>query len=364
MKAVQQRLHAYPVQALIPWWLAGPAAAALATGLALVTGMNSTSAGTLYVLAVVLAVSIGQLRGALAASAVAFIGLNYFFTSPRYTFQVAKTEDLVALMVFLVVAVVVSSLFSSVSTLAIERRTLDEQAHRARLDSEASDLRAAMFSAVTHDLKSPITSIKASIDSLLHPDFKMSDEDVRSLLEGIGLETDRLNRLVNNVLDLARMKAGAMDPRLVDADMLDLLGVVLARMGPTLNGHKVNVKADPELPGVCVDVIQMDHVLTNLVENAVRFSPPTSPIEVRIADRGEGVEVSVADHGPGIPTEEWQKVLDPFYRMERDRGRAGSGLGLAIVSAMVSAQGGSLRLKETRGGGATVIAELPASRPR
>lgn len=364
MKHLQRRLHAYPVQALIPWWLAGPAVAALATGLALATGMNATGAGTLYVLAVVLAVSVGKLKGALAASAVSFICLNYFFTTPLFTFQVAKTEDLVALVVFLAVAVVVSSLFSSVSTLAIERRTLDDQAHRARLESEASDLRAALFSAVTHDLKSPITSIKASVDSLLHPDFRMDDEDARSLLEGIGLETDRLNRLVGNVLDLARVKAGAMEPNLVDADMLDLLGVVLARMVPAMNGHQVEVEADVELPEVRVDVIQMDHVLTNLVENAVRFSPPSSPIELQVTSGGESVEVRVADHGPGIPPEERERVLQPFYRMDRDRSRVGSGLGLAIVSAMVTAQGGSLRLEETAGGGTTVIAALPASLPR
>lgn len=363
MRAVKQRLHAYPSQTVIPWWIAGPFAAALATGVGLLTGMNATGAGALYVLAVVVAVSLGQLKGALAASAISFIGLNYFFTPPIGTFQVAKSEDLVALMVFLVVAVVLSSLFSSVSQLSVERRELDEKARKARLESEASALRAAMFSAVTHDLKSPITSIKASVDSLLQSGSEMGEEDSRELLEGIALETDRLNRLVGNVLDLARVKAGAMEPMLVEADILDLLGVVLGRMGPTMNGHRVDVKADPELPEVKVDVMQMEHVLMNLVENAVRFSPSTSPIEVAVTGSPETVEVRVSDHGPGIPVEERERVLDPFYRMERDRSRVGSGLGLAIVSAMLTAQGGTLRLEETDGGGATAVATLPASRP-
>lgn len=359
MRALKQRFHAYPMQTVIPWWITGPCAAALVTVVGLVLGMNATGVSALYVLAVVLAVSLGKLRGALLASAISFFCLNYFFTPPQRTFMVEKGDDLVALVVFLVVAVLVSGLFSSVSNLVVERQALDEEARKARLESEASGLRAAMFSAVTHDLKSPITSIKASVDSLLDHRVHLSERDTRELLEGISSETDRLARLVVNVLDLARFEAGALQPELVQADILDLLGVVLQRLRSTINGHPIEVKAEPGLPEVLVDVVQMEHVLTNLIENAVRFSPAGVPIEIRLRVARDSIEIQIADHGPGIPPEERGKVLEPFYRMERDRARAGSGLGLAIVQAMVTAQGGGFRLSETSGGGATAIASIP-----
>lgn len=361
MRAVQQRFHAYPIQTLIPWWIAGPCAAALATAVSLVSGMNATGASALYVLSVLLAVSVAKLKGALLASAISFFCLNYFFTPPRGTFLVEKGEDLVALVVFLAVAVVVSGLFSSVSALAVERRVLDEQARNARLESEASNLRAAMFSAVTHDLKSPITSIKVSVDSLLNQTSQLAEEDARALLEGIASETDRLTRLVTNVLDLARFEAGAMQPNLVEADILELLGVVLKRMSSTINGHPLEVKAESDLPEVRVDVVQMEHILTNLVENAVCFSSAGSPIELLITATDRAVEIQIVDHGPGVPPEERERVMDPFYRMDRDRSRGGSGLGLAIVQAMISAQGGTFRLQETSGGGATAVASVPTA---
>lgn len=364
--------------------------AAAGVGIGLGTGMNATAAAGVFVLAVVGAALMGGLKAGLVASVLSFVGLNYFFTPPRRTFAVEKTEDLVALVVFLAVSVVVSGLFSSVlaerlraerrelelgrlyglaqallegappeatlkeiaealvevfglqrseiviardgmqsvavagggrtqhpptalpigndlgtvllypkdadslsadttdhveafiaqAALALERARLGDEARRARLDSEASELRAALFSAVTHDLKTPLSSIKAAVTGLLDAESRLGREDVESLLETILAEADRLNRLLGNLLDLARAKTGALRPHAVAADLPEILGAVLGRLRPSLARHQVELAVRNDLPEVAVDLVQIDQVLTNLLENA--GSPPR---ERRFASR-------------------------------------------------------------------------------
>lgn len=353
------QLKKLPVQSLAPWWLAGTLTVALATSGGLLFKVNAVAAAALFVLAVVGAVSAGMLNAGLLASGLSFFCLNYFFTPPLRTFGVEKTEDLVALFVFLVVSVVVSSLFSSIAS---ERRRAERREHEAtaaRLDSEASNLRAAVFSAVTHDLKTPITSIRASVDLLKDPASGLDSGATTELLEGISTSTDRLNRLVGNVLDLARLSAGAMEPRLESADVRELVGVVLGRMAPAMNGHKVEVRAVGYLPEVNVDVMQFEHIVSNILDNALRFSPPSSSVQVVMDVVSDAVRIKVSDRGPGIPVSERTKVMEPFYRLERDRNMNGSGLGLAIASAMLKAHGGTLTVDETPGGGAAITALLP-----
>lgn len=351
----------HPVQTLVPWWIAGSVTVALATSVGLLFGVNAVAAAALFVLAVVGSVSAGMLNAGLLASGLSFFCLNYFFTPPLRTFGVEKTEDLVALFVFLVVSVFVSSLFSSVAAERRRAERREQEATAARLDSEASNLRAAVFSAVTHDLKTPITSIRASVDLLRDPVSGLDATETTELLEGIASATDRLNRLVGNVLDLAKLNAGAMEPRLESADVRDLVGAVLGRMAPAMNGHKVEVRAVGYLPEVNVDVVQFEHILSNILDNALRFSPPSSSIQVVMDVVSDAVRIRVSDHGPGIPPEERVKVMEPFYRLDRDKNMNGSGLGLAIVSAMVKAHGGSLTVDETPGGGAAVTTLLPVN---
>ncbi|MGQ0680447.1 MAG: sensor histidine kinase [Actinomycetota bacterium] len=351
--------RAAKVRLTVPWWAAGPAAAAVATVLGLLLEMNATGAAGMFVLAVVGAVWVGLLRAGLLASLLSFICLNYFFTPPKSTFAVDKTEDLVALVVLLVVTVVVSSLFASVAEERTRAERREQEARAARVDSEASELRAALISAVTHDLRTPITSIKVSVGLLLDQQAKFDEAQVTELLEGIAGSVDRLNDMVGNVLDFARVKAGALEPTLQNVDLLEVLGAVLQRMQPALNGHRVSVKAVGYLPEMNLDVLQIEHIFANIIANAVRFSPPDSTIHVVLDVVPQAVRVKVTDRGPGIPPGERSRVLEPFYRMERDRPKSGSGLGLAIVSAMVAAHGGTLTLDDAPSGGLVVTTILP-----
>jgi two-component system, OmpR family, sensor histidine kinase KdpD len=251
--------------------------------------------------------------------------------------------------------------FVSQAALAVERARLDAEARRARLESEASDLRAALFSAVTHDLKTPLSSVKAAVTSLLDDDVRLSHDDTRALLETILAEANRLGRLLGNVLDLARIQARALEPHTEPADVAELVGAVLQRLRPAFDGRAVEVSIRDDLPEVVVDVVQVDQVLTNLVENAVRFSPPDAPIRIAASRWQSSVEVRVADRGPGIPEPERDRVFESFYRRDRGPGRGGSGLGLAISRAIVAAHRGKMRIEETPGGGTTVVFSLPLS---
>jgi two-component system sensor histidine kinase KdpD len=252
--------------------------------------------------------------------------------------------------------------FAGQLALALERARLGEEAAEARVQAEASRTRAALFSSVTHDLRTPLASITASASSLLEEGVPFSDEQRRELLRTILEESERLNRLVANLMDLSRLRAGALTPAVESVPLEDLISSVVGRMRPLLAGRDVSVRVREDVPPLAVDVVQMDQVLTNLVENAARFSPAGTPIGFRAARWGNTVEVRVIDRGSGIPEDERPLVFQEFYRKDVNGHRGGTGLGLAIARAIVGAHGGSMWIEDTPGGGATVGFRLPIAR--
>ena len=243
---------------------------------------------------------------------------------------------------------------------ALDRARLDARARMAQLDAETNQLRAAMFSSVTHDLRTPLASIKAGVTSLLDDSVTHRPEQQRELLTTIREETDRLNRLVGNILDLAKIRAGALTPSCERASLDEILEAVLARMRGQLGGVRVLAGVSENLPDVWVDPMQIDQVLTNLLENAARHSTSGQELAMSVSVAREGVvRVAVADHGPGIAPEERERVFEPFYRGAVEPERPGTGLGLAIVKAIVVAHGGRIWIEDTAGGGTTVVVELP-----
>jgi two-component system sensor histidine kinase KdpD len=250
------------------------------------------------------------------------------------------------------------------ATAALDRARLDARARNAQLDAETNQLRAAMFSSVTHDLRTPLASIKAGVTSLLDAAVQHDPAQERDLLTTILEETDRLNRLVGNLLDLARIRAGALTPTRQAAAMDEIVEVVLARMRSRLAGHVVTAHLPPSLPDVSVDSIQMDQVLTNLLENAGRHAPQGSEIQVSVLWMHGAVQVRVADEGPGVRLEERDRVFEAFYRGSSIPETPGSGLGLAIAKAVVVAHGGRIWIEDNPGGGCVVAFEIPGEDPR
>jgi two-component system sensor histidine kinase KdpD len=245
------------------------------------------------------------------------------------------------------------------AAVALDRARLDARARLAQLDAETNELRAAMFSSVTHDLRTPLASIKAGVTSLLDVSTVHDATQQRELLLTILEETDRLNRLVGNILDLARIRAGALIPRRVPTDVQEVTEAVLARMRNQLDRVRVELQIPEELPEIAADPMQLDQVLTNLVENAARHSPPSGAVRIHIAREGEAVRVRVSDEGPGIPLAQRELVFEPFYRGREEPERPGSGLGLSIARAVVTAHGGRIWVEETAGGGTALVLDLP-----
>lgn len=245
--------------------------------------------------------------------------------------------------------------FSGQLGLAVEGLRLASEAERARVESENNRLRAALFSSVTHDLRTPLASITASVTSLQAGE-ELGPEDRTDHLETIRQEADRLNRLVGNLMHLSRIRAGALVPDKSPAMIGEVVEGVVARLRPALERHNVRLLVREDLPPALMDVVQIDQVLTNLLENAASFSPPGSEIRVFASRWRDWLEVRVSDRGPGVPPEQRAEVMEPFVRGE---GSAGTGLGLSIARAIVESHGGRMAIGETPGGGATVSFRLP-----
>ncbi len=451
--------------------LVGVAASGAVTALAaLPAGISTATAALLYVLAVMTSSLVAGIWAGLAASVPSFLALNFFFTPPLHTFNVAKGEDLVALLVFLLVSATVGALLSSalaqraraerrerearllnhlgtrllageplqdvlgrvaqgmeelfglarceITTsleagppsadgqesgeglevipmlakgreegrivavtgssrppleeherevirtfagqigLAVDSVRLARDAQAARVEADANRARAALFSSISHDLRTPLASITAAVTSLLGRDAQFESEERGDLLETIHQEADRLNRLVGNFLHLSRIRAGGAVSTKTRGDIGEVVEGVLNRLQPMLQGHSVRLFLRDDLPEASFDVLQIDQVLTNLLENAAKFSEQGKEIGIYVAPWQDAVQVRVTDQGPGIPPEDRQRVFEPFYRAEGDTG-SGTGLGLAIAKAIVESHGGRIWIEGAPGGGTAVVFQLP-----
>lgn len=249
-------------------------------------------------------------------------------------------------------------------TALIERARLQRENLRIEVLQRTDALRAALLSSVSHDLRTPLTSIKASASSLLQEDVVWDEEARRGFAQAIEHEADRLNRLVGNLLDMTRIEDGALKPEKEEYSLTALIHDVLGRLDPLLKGREVRTHLPQnDLLLVELDYLQIDQVLTNLLENALRYTPAESPIEVSAHLNGGQVEISVADRGPGIPARDLTRVFDKFYRVLNGQHPAGyptgSGLGLAVCKGLVEAHGGHIWAELREGGGLVVFVVLP-----
>ncbi len=232
---------------------------------------------------------------------------------------------------------------------ALDRARLDARARLAQLDAETNQLRAAMFSSVTHDFRTPLASIKAGVTSLLDPSVEHDPTQERELLTTILEETDRLNRLVGNILDLARIRAGALIPARNEAGLDEIAEVVVARLVPRLHDVRIVLDIDDDVPPVAVDEMQLDQVMTNLLENAARHSPPGGEVRLSVSPSNDHVVVRVTDQGPGVPAGDRERIFEAFYRGASIPDSPGTGLGLAIANAIVTAHGGRIWVEDAVG---------------
>ncbi len=248
----------------------------------------------------------------------------------------------------------------------IERGRLHRESLQVEVLQRTDALRAALLSSVSHSLRTPLSTIKAAATSLLQEDVQWDEEVRRSFALAIERETDRLNRLVGNLLDMSRIEGGALHPEKEWYPIDELIHDVLGRMQPLLQGRTVQTHLPDDLPPVELDYLEIDQVLTNLIENAVRYTPAESPIEIGVQVRDEQMMVSVADRGPGIPPADRERIFDKFYRVLGEQREAahspGSGLGLAVCRGLVEAHGGHIWVENREGGGTVFYFTLPVKK--
>src|SRR5580698_5317640 len=241
---------------------------------------------------------------------------------------------------------------------ALERTQLADEARRASLRIETEQLRNALLSSVSHDLRTPLGVVTGATSALLEDDVPKDEAMRRELLVTAHEEALRLNRLVRNLLDMTRLEAGALKVQKDAQPLEEVVGSALDRLEGRLRGRKVEVKVPSDLPLVAFDAILIEQVLINLLENAMKYSPAGTPIEVRAFGRENEIEVEVADRGAGIAKEDAERVFDKFFRVREAEG-GGVGLGLTICRGIVEAHGGRIWVESREGGGAAFHFTLP-----
>jgi two-component system sensor histidine kinase KdpD len=252
--------------------------------------------------------------------------------------------------------------FANQSALAIERASLAEQAQRAELLQATEKLQTALLNSISHDLRTPLVSITGALTSLDEQSDTLKEEYRKSLIVTAREEADRLNRLVGNLLSMTRIESGALKLHLEPGDIQDVVGTALEQLGKRISNHKVQVDIPGDFPLVPMDFTLIVQVLVNVLENAVKYSPKDSLIEVsaNLLDEANGaVRIQIADRGAGIPSADLSRIFDKFYRVQRPESVSGTGLGLSISKGIVEIHNGRITAHTRDGGGTIIIIELP-----
>ncbi len=249
--------------------------------------------------------------------------------------------------------------FANQTAQAIERVHLAEQARQIKLLQAAEKLQNALLNSISHDLRTPLVSITGALTTLEEQGDVLETDTRQSLVETAREEADRLNRLVGNLLDMTRLEAGALKVKRETADVQDVIGAALGQMEDRLAGHSLQVDVPDTFPLVNLDFVLIVHVITNLLDNALKYSPKNSPLEVQARIVGREVQIGVLDRGLGIPQDDLERVFDKFYRVQRPDQVTGTGLGLAICKGIVEAHNGRIWAANREGGGTQITIALP-----
>jgi K+-sensing histidine kinase KdpD len=363
-------------------------------GIALVTAalklpgasINSTTVALAMLLVVLFVAASWGSRPAVVASIFGVFCLNFFFLPPIHTLDIAQPDNWIALTAFLITAVTAGELSARATRRAAEAeaareeiehlydelRSAFERASHAEALRQSERLKSALLDAVTHDLRTPLTSIKASVTTLLD-DLKtkstlsaLDDVGRQEMLEVINEECDRLNRFIEGLVELARIEAGELQLRRRWGTIDEMIEMALARANPLVAQHRVQVDIQSDIPVVLVDARAVSEVIYTLVDNAAKYSPNGTVIHITASRAGDDmIRTSVEDRGSGIAAELRDRVFDKFFRAIGDDHSSrsqppGTGMGLSIAKGIVDAHGGRIWIESGEAGiGTRVVFELP-----
>jgi len=325
---------------------------------ALRDSIHPATALVIFLLLVVLVSAIGGHRPAVLAAVASPQLVNWFLVKPYGSFRIDDRENMVSLAVFIAVALIVSWFVAEAARRGLEAQARAEVSARAEALHRADELRTAILRSVSHDLRTPLASIKAAASSLRASDVEWSDDDRSEFLRTIEEETDRLTSVVSDLLDLSRLQAGVLTPKLCAVSLEEVLPTALPTRHEPSAGRIV-VDLPDDLPDISADPALMERVLANLVGNAVRHAPQDTEVIVAAAAHDGSVVLSIVDHGCGIPEADRQRVREPFQRLSDNMAQGGLGLGLSIVDGLVTAMHGTFELTDTPGGGLTASVTMP-----
>ncbi len=321
-------------------------AAAVAIGKMAAPWVSVANTGMLLLVAVVAVAVRAHRATALYAAVLSFLAFNFFFTEPQYRFEIQRREDAITVFAFLLTALLASQLAARLREQMVdtaERARLAAELARARLESETERLRGALLASVSHDLRTPLAAMIGAATSLSAFEAQLGREDRAALLETILAESQRLDRYIQNLLDMTRLGHGTLTLHRdwIGAD--EIVGATVERARRCFPSVRVDVRAEPSLPLLYVHPALIEQALFNVVENAAKFSQPGGTIDIALSREAETVHIDVIDRGPGIPESERERIFDRFYSVARgDRGGEGTGLGLAICQGMLGAHGGRI----------------------
>jgi len=249
--------------------------------------------------------------------------------------------------------------FASQTALALERALLAEEAQQAQLQVETERLRNALLSSVSHDLRTPLTAITGATSALLEEERRLDAPTRHELLQTAHTEADRLNRLVSNLLAMTRLESGAIQVHKEWQPLEEVVGAALTRLDAALRNRPLTTHLPADLPLVPLDSVLIEQVLINVLDNALKYTPPGSPLALSAWTTDGAVTIEVADQGPGLPPGEEQRVFDKFYRVQRPGTSSGAGLGLTICRGIMAAHGGQIWAENRSGGGTALRFTLP-----
>jgi two-component system sensor histidine kinase KdpD len=249
--------------------------------------------------------------------------------------------------------------FTDQLAVALRSRQLQAEAGVAVTLAQANELRTALLRAVSHDLRTPLASIKASATTLLADDIELAPAATRELLTTIDAETDRLNQLIGNLLDMSRLQSGAFELTCRDVGLDEVVAQVLASLGE--RATRVVNEVPDNLPRINTDAALLERAVANVIENAIAWSSPATPVRLQGSAFGGLVELRVIDRGPGIRADQREQVFLPFQRLGDQNTTTGVGLGLAVARGFVDALSGEISVDDTPGGGATLVFSFKAA---
>lgn len=287
----------------------------------------------------------------LLAAILSAVVWNVFFIPPLYSFQISDTEDLLMFMMYFIIALVNVVLTFKIREAEKKARDKEEKEKELKLYN-------TLLNSLSHELRTPISTILGSVEMLKNDKDKLSARSQQELLDEIGVAGNRLNRQVENILNMSRLESGMLRPKSDWTDMDELINSTIQKLFP-VKGHKLIFQNNDNLPLFKLDRGLTEQILYNLLHNAVQYTPANTNIMINVKHEYESCVITVSDDGKGFPVKEISLVFDKFYRIPHTK-TGGSGLGLSIVKGFTEAQNGTIRLENNEQGGAKFTIQIPS----